>query len=71
MGAIIIIVPLQKKDLHEELVLLISNYKNLYSDLIQSVKEGEGILVSNILEEINQYKIKLDIFVEKFLLSES
>lgn len=65
-----IVVPIQKKEIHKELIETFTNYRLLQEKLIELAKKGLLTELEKTLKEIEHYKTKIDSFTKKFLLTE-
>lgn len=65
-----ILVPVQKKEIHKELVETFTNYRLLQEKLIELAKKGLIGELEKTLKEIENYKKEMNSFTIKFLLSE-
>jgi hypothetical protein len=65
-----LIVPIQKKNIHDKLVKTFIDYRHLQENLIEFSKIGDIEKLENTLEEIKNYKKIMDSFTIEFLLSE-
>lgn len=66
-----IVIPVQKLDLHDELLEVISRFRELYETLLKSVNNGKLSDVEATQKEIDLHKAKMDEFADKYILSES
>lgn len=66
-----VIIPVQKKNTHNELIDVLKNYRILHEGLIECGKTGILSEVEGKQREIELYKEKLDSFTEKYILQES
>jgi len=66
-----IVVPIQKLELHNELVKTYVDYRKLNEKLMENAKNREFDKIKETLKEIENYKTKIDYISKMFLLSES
>lgn len=66
-----IVVPVQKLNIHNELISVLGKYRILHEELVECGKTGVLEVVQNKQKEIDACKETMDEFVEKFLLHES
>lgn len=66
-----VVVPVQKLNIHNELIGVLEKYRILHEELIECGKTGILEVVQNKQKEIDLCKKTMDEFVEKFLLHES
>lgn len=66
-----VVVPVQKKNTHIELIDVLENYRILHEELIACGKTGILSEVEGKMREIELYKEKLDSFTKKYVLQES
>jgi len=64
-------VPIQKLELHNELVKTYVDYRKLNEKLMENAKNREFDKIKETLKEIENYKTKIDYISKMFLLSES
>ncbi|MEX2410544.1 MAG: Swt1 family HEPN domain-containing protein, partial [Candidatus Paceibacterota bacterium] len=65
-----IVIPIQKRIVHEELVDTFKNYKLLQERKLELINNGETYKIEMILIEISDYETKMSDFAKRFLLSE-
>lgn len=65
-----IVVPIQKKEIHKEMIEIFTNYRLLQEKLIELAKKGLITELEKTLKDIECYKTKMDSFTKKFLLAE-
>jgi len=65
-----LIVPVQKRKIHNELLAIYSNNRLLQENLIEFASKGMINELEETALEIDNYKFKMDSFIEKFLLEE-
>ena len=66
-----IVVPIQKKKIHQELIDTLNNYRLLHEELIESGKTGDYSLVHAKQQELDLFRIKIREFTEKYIYEES
>lgn len=66
-----VVVPVQKLNIHNEMIGIFEKYRTLHEELIECGKTGIIDVVQNKQKEIESFKKTLDGFVKKFLLNES
>ncbi len=66
-----VVVPVQKLNIHNELIAVLEKYRILHEELVECGKTGVLKVVQDKQREIELYKKTMDAFVEKFLLHES
>ncbi len=66
-----VVVPVQKVNLHNELISILEKYRLLHEELVECGKTGVLKTVQEKQREIELHKETMDDFVEKFLLNES
>ena len=65
-----LVVPIQKKNIHDRLVKTFVDYRHLQENLIEFSKIGDIEKLERTLEEIKNYKKIMDSFTIDFLLNE-
>ncbi len=65
-----LIVPIQKRNIHEKLVNTFFDYRHLQEKLIELAKVGDAEKLESTLDEIKNYKKVMDSFSLEFLLNE-
>lgn len=66
-----VVVPVQRLNIHNELISVLKKYRILHEELVECGKAGVLEVVQNKQKEIDLYKKTIDEFVGKFLLQES
>jgi hypothetical protein len=66
-----VVVPIQKKNTHEEMMSILLKYRTLHEELLESGKTGVLSNVVNKEKEIDKYRIKLHEFSNKYVFEES
>lgn len=66
-----VVVPVQKRKTHSELLDIITNYRILHEELLECGKAGVLSTLMEKQEEIDNYKIRLQEFSEKYVFEES
>ena len=66
-----VVVPVQKKKTHEDLLTILSHYRLLHEELLECGKTGVLSVVEDKQKEIDEYSKKLHEFSEKYVFEES
>ncbi len=66
-----VVVPVQKKKTHDELLTILLNYRILHEELLESGKKGVLSIVENKQKEIDEYSKKLHEFSKRYVFEES
>jgi len=66
-----IVVPVQKKKAHEELLNILSHYRILHEELLEYGKAGIVSVLEDKQKEINEYSKKLHEFSKRYVFEES
>lgn len=66
-----VVVPVQRKKTHDELLTILLNYRILHEELLESGKTGVLSIVENKQKEIDEYSKKLHEFSERYVFEES
>lgn len=66
-----VVVPIQKKKTHEELLNILLNYRILHEELLECGKTGVLSVVVDKQKEIDEYSKKLHEFSDKYVFEES
>ena len=66
-----IVVPVQKKKIHQELIETLNKYRLLHEELIESGKTGDYSLVHAKQQELDLFRIKIKEFSKKYIYEES
>ncbi|MBA7585089.1 hypothetical protein ES708_27059 [subsurface metagenome] len=66
-----VVVPVQKLNIHNELIGVLEKYRILHEELVECGKTGVLKIIQDKQREIELCKKTMDDFVEKFLLHES
>jgi hypothetical protein len=66
-----VVTPIQKKNLHNELIDMFEKYKELQEQKLDNVKSGKFDELLNTIRIIEKHEKNMNNFAEKFLLSEA
>lgn len=66
-----VVVPIQKQNIHNELISVYEKYRTLHEELLECGKTGELKIIQDKQEEIKSHKKTMNDFASKFLLYES